>query len=311
VSYAQRCQINSLLQAKVSIPQIAKLINFNKSTIYREISRNKTTATRKYEPEFVYVADTAHKLAINRFKRCRKKLKVVGSNETLVTSMLRNFFSPEQISGRIKLEKDISLSHQSIYNYIRARSHLTKYLRYQGIRNYRYRRGKKEIYNDGLINIKERPEDANNRIVFGHWERDLMYAKERQPVFVCVERKSRFTKLKKIQSATFNEVTTATNEVLASVGKKVLSMTNDNGLEFRIIQAFKFPTYYCDPYKPWQRGTVENTIGVIRRFITNKTDLSTINLTEIENWLNMRPRKVLDYLTPYEVLFKTKVALAI
>lgn len=311
VSYAERCQIFALLQSKISIINIANQLGLHRSTIYREIKRNRVKETRKYDSADVYRPIPAQRLAINRFKFCRRKLKIDKQLEPMVVNMLRMYFTPEQISGRIWREKKIKISHQSIYNFIRQRSHYSQYLCYRGIKHYRHQRNNTKRNSDWTNHISKRPHEANIRSRIGHWERDLMYAKDRAAILVCTDRKSRFTKIKKIPSATISDVSKATHELLESVSKKVISVTNDNGPEFRAFNSIKYPTFFCDPYKPQQRGTIENTIGVVRRFIKSKTDITTIDVDKIETWLNLRPRKILDYQTPFEVLYKRKVALVI
>lgn len=311
VSHEQRCQIFALLQAKIKVPQIAKQLGFHKTTIYREIKRNSEQEGRDIYGPMIYHPDKATRKARLRFKKCQRKLKVDGDLELLVIKCLKRHWSPEQIAGRLNKEGNIKISHQSIYNFVRRKAQYSKYLCYQGIKHYRHRRNNKGIGGHWTSHISKRPESANNRSRLGHWERDLMYGKERSPILVCTDRKSRFSRLKRVSEATISEVSKATHELLDSTGKKVLSVTNDNGPEFKAFNSIKYPTYFCDPYRPQQRGTVENTIGVIRRFIKKKTDLDDVDLEAIERWLNFRPRKVLDYLCPIEVFYKQKVALAI
>lgn len=307
VSYGVRCQIFALLQAKLSIQEIADQVGFHKTTIYREIKRNSVIKGQGvYRPK-VYDPIDATYLAKMRFKRCRRKLKVRGQLERKVVSLLQNYWTPEQIAGRLKHEKVAVVSHQSIYTFIHRKKQYAKYLPYQGMRFYRHRRNRKGRFEYCKTHISQRPQSAKDRSRIGHWERDLMYANSKA-ILVCTDRKSRFTLIKAINAATADIVTKQTHLLLQSSNRKVQSVTNDNGSEFKNTD---YPTYWCDPYKPWQRGTVENTIGVMRRFIKKKTEISGLNLEGIQNWLNMRPRKVLDYRTPFEVFYNKKVALVI
>ena len=309
VTYAQRCQISAFLQAKVPVAQMAKNLNLHKTTIYRELKRN-SFISKLCDPA-EYCPTKAENKARFRFKSCKRKLKITGELEELIVSLLQKYWTPEQISGRLRRERRIKISHQAIYNFIRTKAQYACYLRYQGKRFYRHNRNNKKNNTHWKVHISKRPAGAENRSRIGHWERDLMYGKDRSPVLVCTDRKTRFTKLAAVERATIEKVSEKTHILLDSVGKRVISVTNDNGLEFSSSNSIKYPTYFCDPYRPQQRGTVENTIGVIRRFIKKNSDLSLFNLDDIETWLNFRPRKVLDYQCPYEVFYGKSVALAI
>ncbi len=308
VTYAERCQIFVLLQEKMAVLHIAKSLNRHKSTIYRELKRNSVKKSCYSEP--VYQSDPAHCLARKRFRQnCRRKLKVEERYKEVVCQWLKRGWSPELIAGRIALEKHEDLSAMTIYRFIKRHSVFKQYLLYKGRRYPR-------IYNTHngprpkwWKNIKSRPEGSNNRSEIGHWERDLMYAKRREPLLACTDRKSRFTVLSKLCAPNSAETQEATKRLLDA--KPKLSITNDCGSEFRSRENIGCEIYFCDPGSPYQRGTIENTIGVIRRFIKSDTDLETINLPALENWLNHRPRKVLDYLTPFEVFNGKRVALAL
>lgn len=307
VSYRVRCQISVLLQAKISIPKIATQLGFNKSTIYREIKRNSSKESKKVYAAIIYEPIAADNKYKSRYFRCRRKLLVQAELENLVISRLKSFWSPEQISGRLRREGISNISYQSIYNFIKRHSHFKKYLLYQGLRNYRYRRHpSKRGRSSWMKSIHDRPQAANKRLEIGHWERDLMYAKK-DPVLVCTDRKSRYTKMTLIERADITSVHSGTTRLLYD--ENVLTITNDNGPEFLSPTPESYPVYYCDPYRPQQRGTVENSIGVIRRFIKKKTSTTIDELINIEIWMNTRPRKVLDYKMPYEVFYNTKVAL--
>ncbi len=308
VSYELRCQISALLQAKFTIPEIAESLGFHKSTIYRELKRNTTLYDRlqgrPYDPV------RAHKLCRRRFRRCRKKTKVVGRVKRIVKSGLRERWSPELIAGRIRLEKIDTISHETVYRFVRHNPQFAKYLKFYGRRGYGRYRQKKERPG-WMLNIKLRPDIANRRGRIGDWERDTMYAKYRKTILVLTERKSRYTKLSKLKTHKASEVAKKTYELLKATGKRVYTITNDNGGEFRWKHKEKYKVFYCDPYKPQQRGTVENMIGVLRRYVKRDTDLRTIDIKRLEERINLRPRKILDYLTPFEVFYGKKVALAL
>jgi transposase, IS30 family len=160
--------------------------------------------------------------------------------------------------------------------------------------------------------ITQRPEKINNRSRLGDWERDLMCGLNRSALLICVERKSRFLKISKLNSYKAVDVFSQTQQLLAETGTEIKSITNDNGPEFNDGYLSAVPIYYCQPQKPQQRGTVENTIGLLRQYHSRKSDLSEINnegIVNLENKMNSRPRRCLDYRTPYEVLYNVTVAL--
>lgn len=305
VTYAHRCQIFAFLQAKLSVREISQRLGFNKSTIYRELKRN--SSKRRYSPE------QATEWSMERFKRCRRHLKISSHVEFLVSRLLHEGWSPEQITGRIQFECDIKLTTPTVYRFIRRhRSDLKLYLRRNGKTGggrYLQRKYRSKIQ----TSIHERPRVVEQRKRLGDWERDGMYAANKQQILVLTDRKSRLTKLVRMKSIRPTDVTRMTEEVLKSVGP-VRTITNDNGPEFRDSKSLSVPAYHCDPGRPDQRGTVENTIGLLRQYLTNKTDLDLLtkkDLLDIENRINLRPRKCLNYLTPFEVFNGIKVALAI
>ncbi len=137
-----------------------------------------------------------------------------------------------------------------------------------------------------------------------------MYGVNRQQLLVCLERKSRFVRLAKMLNTNAAIISKLTEKILKK--EKVVTMTNDNGTEFRRPETCKYPIYYCDAMKPQQRGSVENVIGSLRRLIKRTTDLNFMSdkkIKQIEKYINKAPRKMFGYRTPYEVYFNKKVAL--
>ena len=305
VSYGVRCQIHACLQINYSISKLSKLVGHHKSTIYRELNRNHDFSKGCYQPS---VADS---LAKRRYQRCRKKKAINLQNRRLIVKLLTDGLSPEQISGRLRKENGYGPSHQTIYNYVY----------WAGLKGYLRRNGKvgagrtiqrRKLKQTGL-RIKDRPSIANQRKRLGDWERDTMYALNRRQLLVCTERKSRYTKIAKVTKGTTFAVGKLTEKILSSTGKRIFTITNDNGAEFKGKAKMKIRTYFCDPLKPQQRGTVENTIGLLRQYVKRNTNIrgyTTKDLKELENKLNNRPRKILNYNTPYEVYHGKRVALA-
>lgn len=304
VAYQDRCQIFALLQVNLSISEISKHLGFHKSTISREIKRN---SIRSYTPI------KANRMARKRYKLCRKQPKIDFDLESKICDLLDKDWSPEQISGRLRIENMSDISHQTIYNYIRNKAeHLRIYLRRydkRGAGRLRQRQRRKLTQ----LSIHQRPKIVETRQRFGDWERDGMYAASKEQLLVHVERKSRYSLIVRMPTINPQEVTKLTTNTLLKLGTKVHTMTNDNGAEFRDSKSLNYPTYHCTPGRPNQRGTVENTVGLLRQYIKRNTDIklwTKEKVEQIQNKLNLRPRKCLDYKTPYEVLFKTTVALA-
>ena len=309
VSYEQRCQIQALLERKISIPKIATQLGFHKSTIYREIKRNSTRPKNSTRP-FRYEYLEAHIEAAKRFKACRRKLCIKGELEQLIERHLQRFWSPELIAGRIKEELKIKISHQSIYRWIEKRSNLKAFLHYKGKRRFSYKRAKHKARPEWALDIKDRPDVINERKRIGDWERDLMFGANKQGVLVCTDRKSRYSKVSLVSSQSLYEVSRLTEELIQSTGKPAKSVTNDNGIEFKGKGVLNCPVYFCRPQSPQERGTVENTIWRMRKFFKKGEEITRDQLAIVEEWLNFRPMKVLDYKTPHEVYYGTKVALA-
>jgi IS30 family transposase len=237
-----------------------------------------------------------------------------------VRKLLKKKWSPQQISQRLKLEGHDSVSHERIYQFIAEDKvnggALWKNLRYSHKRRKRRfpsqdRRG--QIQN--AVSIEKRSAGANNRSRLGHWERDTMVGGERKTgVLVCVERKSRYTRLKKLKRKTADRTAKATINLLRKLPCK--SITNDRGQEFQahqlVAEKLGVKVYFCHPYTSSERGTNENRIGVLRQYLPKKSNLAGITereIQKIEIEINNRPMKCLDWRTPLEVLSGQEVAL--
>ncbi|MCB0366547.1 MAG: IS30 family transposase [Bdellovibrionaceae bacterium] len=305
VTYEDRCHISAFLQANFPVREISIALGFHTSTIYREIRRNKYRSS--YDPERATV------LAAKRFRRCRRRKVMTRELAEKILVYAEFGWSPEQIAGRLKQEKSPAVSRQTIY-----RSFGEKTLRQRIIRKNRRRSGgratQRKSRRTNRVIIHERPSIVEQRRRIGDWERDGMYGANRKQLLVLTDRKTRYTKLRKIEIRTSKEVSRLTLDTLGGLGKRVFTMTNDNGTEFNDSASLPFRTYHCEPYKPQQRGTVENTIGLLREYIKRNTDLDKLTANDlqiIENKINFRPRKCLGFRTPFEVFFNRKVALAL
>jgi IS30 family transposase len=307
----QRYQIKALLKMRHTQTEIANVLGVNKSTISRELQRNR--GGRGYRPK------QAHEKALERRKQ---KGKPIIGTETwhLIEEKLRLDWSPEQIAGWLKNHNLQAVSHEHIYQYVyadkRTAGELYKHLRCQKKRRKRYGsydcRGKIPA----RTSIEVRPEAVELRERLGDWEVDTMIGKSHRGVLVTLsERKSRFTLLRKVGHKSAALVAQAVIELLCWVAH-LTTITADNGKEFAthqtITRKLSADFYFAHPYASWERGTNENTNGLIRQYLPKNRDLTTVTAEEeiiIMDRLNLRPRKCLDFRTPYEVFFDLTVAL--
>lgn len=304
MTYEDRCHISALLQANFSIIEISKRIGFHKSTLYREINRNQSAQS--------YIPEKATSKAAVRYRKCRRKKIITSEVKELILAYASFGWSAEQVSGRLKKENKINVSHQTIYRKFNRKTLGWKVIRQRRRRRSGGRTSQQKSRKANKLFIHKRPTIVEQRKRIGDWERDGMYGANRQQLLIFTDRKSKYTKIRKMKTGLSKDVANITLETLGSLGKKVFTLTNDNGTEFNDSASLPYKTYYCDPHKPQQRGTVENTMGLLRQYIKRKTDLEALTqeqLQEIENRINFRPRKGLDYKTPFEVFFNRKVAL--
>jgi transposase, IS30 family len=307
----QRYQIYALKKTGHSGSEIADVIGVHKSTVSRELRRNR--GGRGYRPQ------QAHKLALERRSKATPRIR--AKTWTVVEKLLRQEWSPEQISGRLKKEQKICISHEWIYQHVladkRTGGDLYKYLRCQKQRRKRYgtynRRGK-------LLNcrsIDERPAIVNHRKRLGDWEVDTMFGKDhKQALVTLTERKSRFTLLGKVSQRSAQAVQNQICRLLFPIRDKVHTLTSDHGKEFasheQIAQRLQLNYFFAHPYAAWERGTNENTNGLLRQYFPKKQDLQQVSHKEMNHAmsrLNFRPRKSLRFKTPFEVFHHSSVAL--
>jgi len=308
-----RNQIDVLARRGHTLQRIAEKVGCHWSTISRELRRNLSREHKEY------VASIAQAKTINRKSFCVKGSKF--NNPILVDyikSKLKESWSPEQISGRLKKERpDMYVSHESIYQYIYSlddilrkelisllpRMHKTRKRKHiVGIRH------KTKILN--RVGIEERPSIINERKEPGHWETDTMVCKSNIPAInTTVERVARFAIINKLnRKSAYNKARSLIDRLSKINPDLRSSITYDNGTEnaghTMVNNSLGTKSYFAHPYHSWERGSNENINGLIRRFIPKKTDLYSVTekqLAEIETKLNNRPRKCLNYQTPFEV----------
>lgn len=313
---SEREQISRGLAAQRSIREIARELQRPASTVSREVARNGGRTHYR-----AVVAEARAWQRAERPKRCRLALE--PDLRALVTAKLRLDWSPEQIAGWLKQvypeDARMHISHETIYRtlYVQARGALKKELLRHLRRRHPLRRSRRystagqprgQIVD--AVPIAARPASIGDRAVPGHWEGDLLAGARNTHIATLVERQSRFVQLVKVSSKETETVVRAlTRHVQRLPDGLMASLTWDRGLEMAQHKRFTIATdvavYFCDPQSPWQRGTNENTNGLLRQYLPKGTDLSTLtqaNLNAIARRLNTRPRKTLDFTTPAEKL---------
>jgi len=311
LTHEQRYQISALLKMGHNRTEIAAVIGKHKSTVSRELKRNK--GQRGYRPK------QAHHKALSRRNHTHKRIS--GETWELIETKLRLDWSPEQVSGWLYRHHAIQVSHEWIYQHIladkRAGGDLYRHLRCQKKRRKRYgsydRRGRMP----NRVSIEERPAVVEERTRVGDWEVDTIIGKRhRQAIVTLTERKSRFSLLAKVDQRTADQVGDAVIELLQPVADHLHTLTADNGKEFadheRIAHALRVDFFFAHPYAAWERGTNENMNGLIRQYVPKTQDFAAVtnaDLFWVMNRLNHRPRKCLDFQSPFEVFFDQSVAL--
>ncbi len=252
----------------------------------------------------------AQKFAIERHLAKPKAIKLTKEIKTLIDANIEEDWSPEQIVGKLKKKKVISLHHETIYRYIlRDKSNgglLYKHLRHQN-KTYRKRYGSSNN-RTGIserVEIDLRPEIVNRRGRFGDWEVDTMIGKNHKGSLVTIdERASKFRLALPLPNRKVENTNRAMKFLLSPIAKHVLTLTFDNGKEFCGHKELACDTYFAKPYQAWQRGQNENANGLLRQYFPKKMELDNIEdeqVIEAVNKLNDRPRKCLGYMTPREV----------
>ena len=320
ISLDERQKLDAWKEAGLTQGEIARRLGRRSSTIGRELGRNGESRSNWYD------AKKADRL--RRDRRCdanrvgHTKLIAGSSLALFVEKKIQAHWSPEQITGRLKREKKETgnknietVSHERIYVWIyRERKDLIPFLRHSKKRRYRRRNGTKqrEIRREEAKKrrIDTRPKEIEMRNTLGHWEGDTIVGKEKiQRILTHVERKSRFTCADKIARATAEAVHRASVKRLKKFPKrKRRTSTYDNGIEFsehqRTERDADIKIYFAYPYHSWERGTNENTNGLLREFFPKGSPFKDVTQRDLDHavrFLNTRPRKCLKYLTPEEV----------
>ena len=304
----ERYIIEQCIQGGMSQKEIANLLGRDKSVISREISRNISL-------DGIYRAEEAQEQYLNRRQR-KKHSKFTLEVVSLIEERLAQHSSPEEISLYLKHEFAIEVSYESIYQYIdddkKKGGYLYKLLPHRGDK-YKKRnlKSRNRVWKSAKVrkSIEERPKEANDRLITGHWEGDTIVGKNHTPgLLTLTDRKSRYTIIRKIKSTTSEEVKKVFISCFSQASDLIKTVTFDNGSEFalhnEIEDALDIKVYFAHPYSPWERGMNENINGYIRRFFPKGTDFSKYtddDIQRVQDIINRRYRKVLNEKTPLEV----------
>ena len=312
----ERYQIYALNKAGHKQYEIAELLERSRSTISRELARN--MGGRGYRPK------QAHNMAVER--RAMNARTIDDATWQFAQDRLLEQWSPKQISGhadipptnlRLVEDKSPETVYQRVYADKKSGGVLWENLRCQKKRRKRYGKTERRGTIPNRLSIEDRPAIVETRSRIGDWEADTVIGKNhRQAIVSIVERKSGFTLIRKVERKTALAVSRAMIGLLKPHQGKVHTITSDNGREFvgheGIASGLKANFYFAHPYSSWERGTNENTNGLIRQYFPKNRDFTTITQQEIDTAmerLNNRPRKRFGYLTPNQVFFKSGVAL--
>lgn len=286
------------------VRKIAEITGFHISTIYREIKRNKW-------PDYkTHTADDISKRRRYRSNQTRRKL--FAEHKAFIAEHLAIRWSPEQIASRFPSVFGFTITPRTLYRYVHSydgyRRGLRRHLRIRGKMrrsNWRYNRHPNPTV---VPRINDRPTNIDDREDFGHWEMDLMEGTKQQgkSMLVLIERKSRYSLARFVPDQKAKTIRDAAKRALQPY--LVKSVTTDNGSEFlqyeKLREALGAPVYYCNPYRSWEKGAVENVIGLYRSYFPKKSILpdSQIYATTAQTLMNRRPKKVLQFQTPHSFL---------
>jgi IS30 family transposase len=318
LTLAEREEISRAVVAGHSMRSIAAQIGRAPSTISREIKRN--------GGQECYRANQADQSAWDRGRRPKiGKLAVNRALARLVAGKLQLQWSPEQVAGWLKRtypdDPSLQVSHETIYRslFIQARGALKKELvehlrRTRVMRRSRHHTQKTDDHGriTDTVSISERPASVEDRAVPGHWEGDLLFGSKNSQIATLVERHTRYAMLVKVSGKDTETVINAIKNARKLPEELYKSLTWDRGTEMADHKRFTLATdiqvYFCDPQNPWQRGSNENTNGLLRQYLpkgTNLSGYSQAKLNAVARRLNERPRKTLNYETPAERFHQT------
>lgn len=307
VTSQERHVIAALRREGLNQAEVAESLGRHRSTISREVRRNRCETDGRYR------AEKADRRARMRRTRSRRNKRFGEEELAEVERWLRTDWSPEQVSGALARERRMWISHETIYRHVwrdkRSGGTLHTHLRCSP----KKRRKRYGAYDSrgrlaGKRHISERPAGAHNRSRVGHWEMDTVIGSSDQHcVLTLVERKTGYVLIGKLRSRSVEEVNCEAIRLIGSTGRPVRTITADNGTEFHgyevIEEATGVTVYFATPHHSWERGTNENTNGLIRQYVPKRKSMAQLTQRDcdrIARQLNTRPRKRLGYRTPEE-----------
>lgn len=320
LSQLERDRIEGLFAAKHRPAEIARILKRNKTTICREIERNRRRfKTRIKKREGPYEADTARHKHYCRRKYAKYQGKRIEESKNLrryIIAKLKKHWSPDGISGRMKEEKrtneiNFYASKTAVYEWLHS-SWGQRYCRYLYSKRYKLKKRTKKKTKKEIIplrtGIERRPKKVNKNQEYGHFESDTMVSGQKhhskKSITLVYERKAKYIAARKIDSLKPKLNLEAIKNMQQQI-REIKTATFDNGLENREHYKLSINTYFCDPYSAWQKGGVENAVKMIRRYIPKGTDINNYShqyIASAVKIINNRPRRSLGYKTPMEVM---------
>ena len=300
----ERVQIATLRYQNFSLPRIARIIGRHRSTVWREVRRNRAPYDGGYR------STRAHERAVARRKRSRRNQQFGPAEMSRVEALLRQQWSPAQVAGHLRRQGEFCISHETIYRHVwrDLRRGGTLHVQLRGApeqRRKRYGRHDSRGRLAGKRHISERPAAVETRRESGHWEIDTVMGSTRACVVTLVERKSGYLLVGKMRARTTAELNRATFALMCRHPGQFRTITADNGTEFHDYRSLEaatgVPFYFATPHHSWERGTNENTNGLLRQYLPRGTSLASLTQNQcdtIAEILNVRPRKRHAYQTP-------------
>jgi transposase, IS30 family len=305
LTHHERYLIGVMRTQRLTVVQMSDRLGRHRSTIYREVKRNKST----YDGH--YGVDKAHSYAVARLRRSRRKPQYSHQEVVRVEALLRLKWSPQQISCVYAQRRGTQISAQTIYRHIkkdrRRGGELWRHTRIMSkYGRKRYGRRDSRGVLTGKRHISERPADVAGRRRIGHWEGDTVMGSDmRHCILTLVERATGYTIIRKLSARSSEQACQAAIHAIRSERRRFKTITFDNGTEFHgyktIEEATQVKCYFATPYHSWERGTNENTNGLIRQYLPKGSCMAHItqhDCNRIQRSLNDRPRKRLGYQTP-------------
>ena len=308
LSKEERLEIGILKGRDYGIREIARVLGRSPNTVSRELKLNKVGEI--YEPE------KAHHRAYVRKKYSRFEWKKINENKELkafIVECLKKGWNPDEISGYMKVNKMLFYaSKTAIYEWLYSTQGVP-YCKYLYSKRYTKKPRKKKTKRTLIpnrVDISRRSKGADNRTRYGHWEKDALCSRQGVSASLAVaeERKSRLLEARKVRNMSPLDHETATRKMLKD--KKTLSITRDNGIENVYYEQNPVPSFFCEPYASWQKGSVENANKLIRRFFPKGTDFRFVTQREVDeviNLINNKPRRILGFRSALETAVRAGI----